>query len=146
MVQTAMLRPKLVEVVQPSDGESIHCQRRTILISGQEIVFPDSMTLSVWEESLDSIPYITTAHCLMYLVMKKGWSSQWTLYYEKENGYQLYLNKHVQNLKLKKLEYDTTCIKTTCIRQTRQSEAPYNVWMFVSANGEINTAGCQCIP
>ena len=144
MVQTALNQPHLVEEVQPSDGEDVKIRRRTILISGEEVVFPDYRTLSNWEENLNNIPYLTTAHCLMYLVMKREWSPNRVLHYEKENGYQLYLNKHIQNVKMKKLQFGVTCIKAICIRQTKQNEAPYDVWMLVSSNGDINTAGCQC--
>ncbi|KAK3861875.1 hypothetical protein Pcinc_032202 [Petrolisthes cinctipes] len=36
-------------------------------------------------------------------------------------------------------------IKSKCIRQTAQREAPYDVWILVTEEGSIETAGCQCI-
>ena len=75
IVKNAQDHPELVEEVQPSDGEAIHEERRTVMVSGQKIVLPQPSCLTGWEENLRTIPYITHAHCMMYLMVKKGWST-----------------------------------------------------------------------
>lgn len=106
-------------------------------------IFSDPGHLTDWQDNLGTMPYVTTAQCLLYLVMKRGWSAARIESYEKERGYQLHLDKHIHNVKLKKLE-GITCIRGACTRQTSQSDTPYDVWLLVSPNGDINTAGCQC--
>jgi len=144
MVKSAHNHPDLVEKVEASDGEAVHEERRTVIVCGQKVVFPQPSRLTGWEEDLRALPYITSAHCLMYLVMK-GWSANRIASYEKERGYLLYLEQHIHSVKIKSLDYDICCIKSLCTRQTRLNEPPYDVWLFASSNGDIKTAGCQCI-
>lgn len=144
MVQTALQHPHLVEDVLPLKEDN-YLERRKLKISGTEILFPDPRTMTEWQADLSTIPYITRAHGLMYLVLKQGWSPERIQMYEKECGYQLYCERHIQQVKVKKLEFDVSCIKGTCVRQTNQNETPYQVWLLVSSNGDIHTAGCQCI-
>ncbi|KAK4316367.1 hypothetical protein Pmani_012496 [Petrolisthes manimaculis] len=76
--------------------------------------------------------------------MRKGWSANRIQAYEMERGYQLHVDKHIHHVKLNKLE-GFTCINAACTRQTSQNDTPYEVWLLVLANGDIHTAGCQCI-
>lgn len=143
MVTKAQNHPELVAEIEPGDGDVEAVQRRTVVVSGQKIIFPDPNSLKDWEENLRNMPYITSAHCLLYLLTKRGWSSNRIQSLEKERGYQLHVDKHIHHVKLKTLE-GVTCIKAACTRQTSQNEAPYNVWLLASADGDIHTAGCQC--
>lgn len=142
LVKNAQNHPELVEERGPGDGDLEAIQRRTVVVSGKKIVIPDPRTITGWEENLRTIPYVTVAHCLLYLVMRRGWSANRIQAYEKERGYQLHVDKHIHHVKLKKLE-GVTCIKASCTRQTSQNDTPYEVWLLVSANGDIHTAGCQ---
>ncbi|XP_050704746.1 uncharacterized protein LOC126990229 isoform X2 [Eriocheir sinensis] len=144
MVLMALQQPHLVEDVLPLK-EDDHTQRRSIKLSGTQVLLPDPRTLTEWQEDLSTMPYITQAHVLMYLVLKQGWPAERIQAYEKECGYQLYQERHIQHVQVKKLDYDVSCIKGTCVRQTNQNETPYQVWMFASSNGDIHAAGCQCI-
>lgn len=144
MVLKAVQHPHLVDDVLPLQEDS-SIERRKIKISETEIMLPDPRTLTEWEEDLQTIPYITHAHGLMYLLLKQGWAADRVQVYEKECGYKLYQERHIQNVKVKKLEFDVSCIRGTCVRQTNQNETPYQVWMFASSNGDIHAAGCQCI-
>lgn len=144
MVKNATNHPDLVEDIAPNDNEATHTERRTVMLSGQKVVCPLPSSLTGWD-NLRAIPYITSAHCMMYLVIKRGWSASRIASYEKERGYLLYMEKHIHNVRLKQLDYGISCIRASCTRQTRQNEQPYDVWLFVASNGDIQTAGCQCI-
>ena len=145
MVLQAVRHPELVEDTEPLEDENALKKRRTVQIHNQEIVFPDPTTLTEWQEDLATIPCITKSNCYVYLLMNRGWSAQRIQAFEKESGYHLYWERHIQQVKLKKMDYNMTCIKARCTRQTNQNEAPYEVWMIASSNGDISTAGCECI-
>ena len=132
--------PDLVEEIQPRDSEEAYIERRTVVVSGEKIMFPDPRSLTGWDENLRTIPNITNAHCLLYLMLKSGWSANRVGALEKERGYQLFLEKHIHNVRMKKMHYDISCIRASCIRQTCQNEAPYDIWLFVSSSGNINSS------
>ena len=146
LVKKLMSQPDLAEDIGPNDNEATDIERRTVIVSGQKVICPLPSSLTGWDNDLRTIPYITSAHCMMYLMIKKGWSASRIASYEKEQGYLLYMEKHIQNVRLRRLDFgDIFCIRASCTRQTRQNEQPYDVWLFVASNGDIQTAGCQCI-
>lgn len=145
MVKKAQQSPGILEEVQQDDREEAGRKRRTIKISGLEEEFPHPETVTGWKTDLSCIPNITNAHCFLYLVMKHSWSENRVKEIEKDRGYQLYLENHIQNVLVKNMLHDTVFIRGTCIRQTKQSENPYSVWLLVSSSGDIYTAGCHCI-
>ncbi|KAK8384653.1 hypothetical protein O3P69_014315 [Scylla paramamosain] len=73
--------------------------------------------------------------------MSRGCSAQRIQAFEKESGYQLYQERYLQQVRLKKLDYSMTGIKARCTRQTNQNKTPYEVWMIASSTGD-STAGC----
>lgn len=93
MVRQAKDSPQILGEVQGKDNEEINTRRRTVLISGKQEVFPHPETLSDWHQDLDSIPHVTNAHCLMYLMLKQNWPSNRVQVYEKERGYQLFFGQ-----------------------------------------------------
>ena len=108
MVTQAMRQPGLAALVLPQDSDAASRKRRTVEMSGEEIVFPDPNTLSGWDNNLNGLPVITTAHALMYLMMKRDWPKHRLQKYEQERGYQLFLERHIQDVVTKKV-LDNIC-------------------------------------
>ncbi|KAK3889030.1 hypothetical protein Pcinc_006906 [Petrolisthes cinctipes] len=73
-----------------------------------------------------------------------GWSTNRITGYEKERGYQMFLNKHIWKVLVKHVDHGRTFVKGSCTRQTAQTESPYKVWGLLSSGGTIEAAGCQC--
>ena len=145
MVEKAINSPQLTSLTEEDDGEETNIRRRTVEVNGTSITFPDPYTLTGWDTNLITLPPITSALCLKYLLSKMRWTAERAIAYEKERGYQLFLDKHVTDVILKHVQHQMIFVRGTCTRQTSQSEKPYQVWLLLSASGSIETAGCQCI-
>lgn len=144
MVETAKNNPGIVEVLEDDDTSEVQEQRRTIEINGKQVTFPDPQSLTTWDTNLLTVPPLTSGYCLIYLLKKIGWSADRVADYEKERGYQMFMDKHIWKVQLKHVDHKRTYVKGSCIRQTAQSERPYEVWCLLSSRGTIEGAGCQC--
>ena len=143
LVENSLKNPELLQSVDSDDGEEVGVIRRTISVKGQLVAFPDPHLLRGWSDTLSNIPKITSGCCLMFL-MKKGWSTKRLHNFEKERGYQLFNDKHINCVELKQVEHEMLYIRGKCIRQTAQKESPYTVWLLATSDGEIKASGCQC--
>ena len=128
-----------------SIGSSASIARRTISVNGNLLLFPDPLAITAWDTNLTSLPHLTSAKCMVYLLAKGGWSAERAISYERERGYQLFLEKHIEKVELKQEDHDMAYVRALCRRQTAQSEKPYQVWLLVTKTGTIEAAGCQCI-
>ena len=144
MVQKAIANPGITEITHTSDHETAATSRRTISVN-ENLLFPDPLAITSWDTDLTSLPHLTSAKCLVYLLSKGGWSSERAISYEKERGYQLFLEGHIEKVELRQEDHNMTYVRALCRRQTAQSEKPYQVWLLVNNTGTIETAGCQCI-
>ncbi|XP_063859290.1 uncharacterized protein LOC135100387 isoform X2 [Scylla paramamosain] len=145
MVEKAIANPGITEITQPSDVVVAGITRKTVSVNGNVILFPDPRVITSWEKDLTSLPHLTSAKCLVYLLSKGGWSSERAISYEKERGYQLFMESHIDEVELNQEDHNMTYVWALCRRQTAQSEKPYQVWLLLNTTGTIETAGCQCI-
>ena len=144
MVEKAVNNPGLTEFIEDNDSDIAAASRRTVDVNGSPRLFPDPLAITSWDTDLTSLPSLTSAKCLVYLLSKKGWSSDRVISFEKDRGYQLFLENHIQDVKLREEDHNMTYVRALCTRQTAQSEKPYHVWLLLSSTGTIETAGCQC--
>lgn len=144
MVEKAIANPGITEVTQASDQETAATSRRTISVSGNLLLFPDPLAITAWDANLTSLPHLTSTKCLVYLLSKGGWSSEQAISYEKERGYQLFLEKHIEKVELRQEDHNMTYVRALCRRQTTQSENPYQVWLFgIWRSGPSFDFGCS---
>lgn len=102
-----------MEVTEPNDGDQALKDRRTVEIARKREEFPDPGKLSGWEDNLAWLPNITNAHCLLYLVTKKSWSSDRVEKLENERRFLLFKSKHIQDVKLKHMLHQMMYIRGT---------------------------------
>lgn len=144
LVKNSLENPDLLETVDLPDGDNIADLRRTVRVKGELVVFPDPHLLTGWSDTLANIPKITSAFCMLYLMSKKGWSAKRLENFEKERGYQLCNDKHINSVQIKPVNDEMMYIRAKCIRQTAQKESPYCVWLLATNGGNIEASGCQC--
>ena len=145
MVEKAIANPEITEITEASDHQTAATTRRTISVNGNLTLFQDPFALTSWDADLISLPHLISAKCLVYLLSKGGWSSERAISYEKERGYQLFMEKHIEKVELRQEDHNMTYVRALCRRQTTQSEKPYQLWLLLNNTGTIETAGCQCI-
>lgn len=145
LVEKCLLHPHLVKVREVDDDERVQITRRSVEVNGMVHIFPDPLTINSWQENLEAMPPVTTESCLFYLIFKMKWSQTRVTNWKKERGYKLHQENHIQSVRMTQTIHGLFYIKSKCIRQTAQREAPYDVWILVTEEGSIETAGCQCI-
>ena len=89
------LNPCIVEEIEQPDDASVAAQKRAVEVNGKIEQFPHPNTFSGWDKDLRTLPPLTSAYCLVYLVAKKGWSPERISKYEKECGYSLFREGHI---------------------------------------------------
>ena len=120
--------------------------RQTVVIKGETVKLPsvDCSDLQ-WSEDLTHLPDLDWPQIIVYLMENCGWTTQNIADYKNTRGYALKESNHIVEVKLHKLkDIDFLYVKATCDRQTSPSEKPYIVWMLVSDDCHIQSAGCQC--
>ncbi|CAC5361865.1 unnamed protein product [Mytilus coruscus] len=73
------------------------------------------------------------------------WSNDRLKSYKNDNGYQLYMQRHVDNVVMRTLNNDHLYIKCSCTPETRQKEKPYTTWILMDNKASIKSGGCTCV-
>jgi hypothetical protein len=130
------------EVKPGNDWTLQNRKRRTV--DGK--VLPDPHELTAWSSNLGLLPSIDSFDVHMYLKTVCEWSDERFKRRKSDNGWQLHSNGHIQDVKLCSAN-DCDCVYITAksVPETRQSAAPYDLWILVGQSGQIYSAECTCV-
>ena len=122
------------------DYEVMDKKRRTV---GDQC-FPCITSVDRWSTDLTDVPDIETSDVFIKL-LNNGWNTSRLKAYKQDNGYLLFTNNHVDNVKLSALSDSFMYVKCDTTPETRQSSDPYRTWVLVERNGQIHSGGCTCV-
>ncbi|KAK3085229.1 hypothetical protein FSP39_000245 [Pinctada imbricata] len=136
-----------LEVISSNnDFQDMDISRRTVLNGEEKVVVDDISTIIDWATSLSNLPDIDFCDIFLYLMNSCKWDDERLKNYKNDNGHRLFLGRHIDNVQLSGIQQDHYIyIRATCVPETRQSAAPYNVWLLLKDSGEISSGGCSCV-
>lgn len=136
-----------LDVITPEDDyKDVLTKRRTIKNhDGSFSVAPDLDKVN-WSTDLKNLPFTEMADLLIYFIRKGEWSDTRLKNYRQDNGYKLFKDRHINDVKMCKIpNSDYVYIAATCIRETNLSENPYTTWLLLQCDGQIFSGGCSCV-
>ncbi|CAC5371146.1 unnamed protein product [Mytilus coruscus] len=135
--------------LEPEEVENYHSDRqnrRTIETpDGKKVIIPDILSISGWNNNLTTVPTVEMGDIFVYLMTTCMWSNDRLKSYKNDNDYQLYMQRHVENVVMRTLNNDHLYIKCSCIPETRQKEKPYTTWKLMDNKASIKSGGCTCV-
>ena len=99
--------------------------------NGKEIMVIDVSQVKDWNEHLKEIPDITMGDVMVYMLSTCQWSEDRLRSFKQDNGYKLFQNNHISDVRLSKTEEDFFYIRGKCIPETSQSSDPYSTWILI---------------
>ena len=133
-------------ITSSNDYHDMDLKRRAIKLNGEEKVIDDISTVTKWVTSLSTLPDIDFCDIFLYLMIWCKWDNERMKNYKNDNGHRLFLGNHIDNVQLSgMLHQHYVYVRATCVPETRQSAAPYNVWLLLKNSGEIFSGGCSCV-
>ncbi|CAC5415858.1 unnamed protein product [Mytilus coruscus] len=135
--------------LEPEEVENYHSDRqnrRTIKTpDGKKVIIPDIFSISDWNNNLITLPTVEMGDIFVYLMTTCMWSNDRLKSYKNDNGYQLYMQRHVDNVVMRTLNTDHLYIKCSCTPETKQKEKPYTTWILMDNKASIKSGGCTCV-
>ena len=125
-----------------TEQDGVH--RRTI----NKIILPDPSTLHCWNEDLSNISGMNINDVFIYGADTCGWGNGRLKRYKEDNSWQLHKSRHVHSVSTSSVERDGCqyhYVKGKCLPETKQSEAPYSLWILLNSNMDVITGQCDCV-
>ena len=120
--------------------------QRTVRVNGQDVTLIDVNKVNKWFKNLRDLPNIEPCDVMIYLMKMCGWEEERLKHYKNDNGYKLHLANLVSNVEMAAIpDIPYTYVKSACIPETRQNEAPYQTWVCLSNSGTVHSGGCTCV-
>ncbi|XP_069109357.1 uncharacterized protein [Argopecten irradians] len=147
LIRLATLAEEMnLEVLTSTDDYDMMDEaRRTV--GKDAVVLPSVTAVSKWSKDLRSLPDIEHCDILIHFMRKCEWTNDRLKMYD---GYQLYTANHIGDAELaivdSSSDHDCMYVSATCVPETRQTAAPYKVWILMNARtAEIMSGGCTCV-
>ena len=139
-----------LEVIDGSfDGDqykSFDIGRRTVNIDNEKIVLDEVEGVKGWTKNLASLPDIEIGDVLVYLLKYCGWDDGRMKRYRFDNGHKLFTESHIHNVEMCAIDKTPFLyVRSSCIPETRQNEAPYKTWILLNEDGNVHSGGCTCV-
>ena len=131
------------EPLEDDHSGEVSEDRRTVVIDGRSVVYPNPFSVKHWEADLDNRPDVDSGRVLIYLLSKRGWTADNAAAFH-DTGDQLCRDFRIDNVRWKRMDAEMVYVKAECVGRTSPSQPRYCVWLLTRSRGTVESSGCQC--
>ncbi|XP_071492191.1 uncharacterized protein [Diadema antillarum] len=137
---------KLYNEIEDRDHKLSERKRRHVAAEDGSVVDLNGKTVQ-WTSDLKEMPSITLGDVFAYLTVECRWSSQRLKHHKSDDGYHMFVDKHVEMVEVGKIVdiTDFVYIRGKVKPEQRHSADRYLTWLLCCSSGEVKSAGCGCV-
>lgn len=100
-----------------------------------------------WTEDLHDVPMVRDGNVFAYLMYQCKWGCGRMNNFEKDDGYLMFKDVHVEKMRLGTITGHSQHVKVEgSVRpEQRQTDSRYATWVLLSKESKIISGGCQCV-